>query len=145
MLAKEILHAGIQAAIAREIADAETRTSGEICIHAEDFCASEAYDRAIKVFQELGLHKTELRNAVMIYIAVHDRKLAIIGDKGIHDWIHDEGWQHLRDALSNAFAKGNYKEGLTSVIHAIADSLAEHFPAYGQIKNELSNSISFPE
>jgi uncharacterized membrane protein len=144
MLAKKLLNENIQAAITKEIAEAEQRTSGEICIHAEDFCAGDPYKRAVQVFTELGLHRTELRNAVLLYLAIHDRKLAIIGDQGVNEWIGAEGWAVLTEDLLQHFAKSQYEAGLVKTIHAIADKLAEHFPPPDHSdRNELPNHISF--
>jgi uncharacterized membrane protein len=144
MLAKKLLDEKIQAAISKEIAEAEQRTSGEICIHAEDFCAGDPYKRAVQVFTELGLHRTELRNAVLLYLAIHDRKLAIIGDQGVNEWIGAEGWVALKEDLVQHFSKSQYEAGLVKTIHAIADKLAEHFPPPEHTDlNELPNHISF--
>ena len=41
-------------------------------------------DRAAWVFKKLGMHKTAERNGVLFYLAVDDRKFAIIGDAGIN-------------------------------------------------------------
>jgi uncharacterized membrane protein len=76
---------GIQAAIA----DAELNTSGEIRVHIDDKCAVSPVEKAIEVFEKLKMHETELRNGVLIYVAVKDHKLAIVGDQGINDVVAD--------------------------------------------------------
>ena len=63
----------------------ELNTSGEIRVHIDDECKEDVLDKATTVFHRLKMNKTELRNGVLFYLAVNDRKFAILGDKGIHD------------------------------------------------------------
>ena len=59
---------------------AESRTSGEIRVCIEKNCPEDAMKEATKRFHELDMHKTNLKNGVLIYLATADRKFAIIGD-----------------------------------------------------------------
>ena len=63
--------------IVQAIVQAERNTSGEIRVHIERTTELSHYDRALGVFQELEMHKTEQQNAVLIYIAVDDHKIII--------------------------------------------------------------------
>jgi uncharacterized membrane protein len=130
-------------AVEDAITQAELLTSGEIALHVESTCAVDPYQRAIRVFESLNLHQTELRNAVLIYLTTEDRKLAIIGDAGIHRFIHPEGWQDLVKSLTEAFKQGQFEQGLTSAVLAIGQRLAQHFPRLANDRNEISNQISF--
>jgi uncharacterized membrane protein len=125
------------------IEKAEIRTSGEIVVHVENSCTEDPYKHAIKVFETLGLHNTELRNGVLIYISLENHKLVILGDSGIHQFIHPDGWDALVQNLGKEFAAGRYQQGLCEVIEKIAEKLALHFPRFSHDKNELSNAISF--
>ena len=59
------------------IQKAEKNTSGEIRIHIENHFTGNILDRAAKVFAQLKMHKTALRNGVLIYVALQDHQLAI--------------------------------------------------------------------
>ena len=72
----ERVHAAIRAA--------EQRTSGEIRVHLDDVIVDDVMDHAAFVFQELAMHRTRERNAVLIFINVAQRRAAVIGDVGIH-------------------------------------------------------------
>jgi len=87
------------AAIARAVAEAEGRTSAEVRVHLDHSCHGDALQQAIKVFERLGMHKTAARNGVLVYISVRDRKLAVIGDKGIHERVGEAYWQGLVAAV----------------------------------------------
>ena len=83
------------------IKDAEKRTSGEIKVHIESNCKYEdAYVRAKEVFEFLSLHKTELRNGVLFYLAFDDRKFAVLGDEGINNKVGQEFWDSTKNLLS---------------------------------------------
>ncbi|MBA3664646.1 MAG: TPM domain-containing protein, partial [Bacteroidetes bacterium] len=73
-----------QQKLTNAIAEAELKTSGEIRVHIENFCLGNELNRAQKLFTKLGMHKTVKRNGVLIYVAALSRKVAIVGDEGIH-------------------------------------------------------------
>ena len=76
--------------IEHAIAQAELTTSAELRVHLEDNCKEDPLDRAAYLFEKLEMHKTALRNGVLIYVAFQDRKLAILGDAGIHHHVHQQ-------------------------------------------------------
>ena len=72
-------------AVVQAIQQAEKKTSGEVRVHIEKKCPKkDPIKRATSLFQKLGMHKTELRNGVIVYVATEDHLLAIWGDEGIH-------------------------------------------------------------
>ena len=70
--------------IVAAIKEAELNTSGEIRVHIENHCKEEALERAAEVFYDLKMNHTAARNGILFYLAVKDRKFAIIGDVGIN-------------------------------------------------------------
>lgn len=84
--------------IVHAIQEAEKQTSGEIRIFVESHCKYvDALDRAKEIFTKLQMEKTELRNGVLFYIAIKDKQLAILADKGIHE--ATGGDQYWKDAV----------------------------------------------
>ena len=79
-------------AMVAAIRQAEKDTSGEIRIHFENHCRKNVLDRAAQVFADLKMHKTALRNGVLIYVALEDKQLAILGDAGINAKVPDHFW-----------------------------------------------------
>ena len=67
-----------QANVLAAISDAESHTSGEIRLHLESRCKGDVLDRAAMVFETLAMHKTALRNGVLFYLAIENRKLSLI-------------------------------------------------------------------
>ena len=128
--------------IKQAIVKAEHNTSGEIRVHLEGKCAGEAMPRAVKVFSKLNMHKTKLRNAVLFYLAVEDRKFAICGDSGIHQAVKDEFWESLSSHIQGHFKQGKFAEGLCEAIEKAGEKLKSHFPHKRDDVNELSDEVS---
>lgn len=122
---------------------AELATSGEIRVHVEPSTKIDPMERAKEVFFSLGMHQTELKNGVLIYLAMKDRKMAIIGDAGIHDKVGDNFWQTEKDLMQGYFSKGDYATGLSLAIEEVGKKLKTFFPYHENDTNELSNEISF--
>ena len=130
-------------ALHTSIHDAEKFTSGEIRLHVENVCKYDVLDRAADVFKELSMHKTELRNGVLFYLSIKDRKFAILGDAGINTKVPPGFWDSIKEVVLNHFKDGLYARGLSEGIEKAGLKLSEHFPYSKQDVNELSNDISF--
>ena len=128
--------------IRKAIAEAEEKTSGEIRVHIEEECKGEVVHRAEQVFASLEMHKTELRNGVLFYLAVYSRVFAIYGDKGIHEKVPVKFWDGASSLMERHFKEGNFTEGLMAGIQMAGEQLAAHFPRTND-KNELTDEISF--
>jgi uncharacterized membrane protein len=127
------------------IKEAETSTSGEIRVHIETSCKnSNVLNRAAHVFATLKMHKTALRNGVLFYLAINDRKFAIIGDAGINAVVSSDFWNNISEMMSNAFREGKFAEGLREGILMAGSQLKQNFP-YNKTNdiNELPDDISF--
>ena len=129
--------------IIRCIKAAELNTSGEIRVHLESECRSKALVAAVDTFHLLGMHKTQARNGVLIFIAPERREFAILGDKGINEVVPPDFWQEERDLLGSYFKKGEFAEGICKVIQQIGEKLKEHFPYQSDDINELPDEISY--
>lgn len=124
------------------IAKAESGTSGEIRIHFDRKCSGDPVARAARVFRELEMHKTVNRNAVLLYIALDSRKIAIYGDQGIHEKLSQEFWNIEIKSLLEHFSKQKFFEGLQKAVSDIGEKLKIHFPAAGNNPDELPNEIT---
>ena len=128
--------------IVEAIRIAEKNTSGEIRVHLEQTTTLDAYDRALAVFQELKMDETELKNGVLIYLAIKDRTFVICGDQGINDVVPNDFWDCTRDIMVTQFRAGNFKQGLIDGILRAGEQLQQYFPWKEGDTNELSNEIS---
>ena len=132
-----------QAQILASLKEAELETSGEIRVHIETSHKGEVLDRAAWLFKKLGMHKTAERNGVLFYLAVKDRKFAIIGDAGINAKVHAGFWDDVSELLKKNFKEGKFTEGLSEGILLAGEHLKIHFPHREDDVNELPDEISF--
>jgi uncharacterized membrane protein len=121
---------------------AEKNTSGEIRVHLEKTTNLDPYDRALEVFNELKMDATQLKNGVLIYMAVEDKTFVICGDQGINEVVQNNFWDSTKDVMVAHFKNGNFKQGLIDGILRAGEELKKHFPWSEDDTNELSNEIS---
>lgn len=140
-----------EAAVIGAIRIAEKNTSGEIRIHLEPHSnpadtkedeRKDAIDRAEKVFNMLNMQNTRESNGVLIYVAVEDRTLVIMGDKGINDKVGQDFWESTKDIMINHFKNGEMELGLVNGILKAGEQLKKYFPYQKDDKNELPDDIS---
>lgn len=129
--------------IVTAIREAEKETSGEIRIHIAGHCKENILDCASRTFAHLGMHKTALRNGVLIYIALQDKQLAIIGDAGINSTVPPGFWDDIQKQMTGRFRKGEVCEGICEAIHRVGQQLKNRFPCEKEDKNELPDEVSF--
>jgi uncharacterized membrane protein len=132
-----------QAQILGAVKEAEMETSGEVRVHIESSFKGEVLDRASWLFKKLGMHKTAERNGVLFYLAVNDRKFAIIGDAGINAKVPPGFWDDISELLKKNFKEGKFTEGLSEGILLAGEHLKIHFPHRPDDVNELPDEISF--
>ena len=136
-------------AIAAAVREAERRTAAEIRVHVERRVAHglrrrtrDPLERARGVFAALAMHKTAHRSGVLIYLAVEDRKLAIVGDEGIHTRVGDEYWTGVRDRMVERLRAGDVGGALTAAVAEVGATLAQFFPRRPDDVDELPDDVS---
>ena len=132
-----------QAQILAAVKEAEEQTSGEIRVHIETSFTGDVLDRAAWIFNKLGMQKTAERNGILFYLAVDNRRFAVIGDSGIHAKVPEGFWKDISNSMTGFFREGNFTEGLTQGIMTAGRQLKEHFPHRKDDINELPDEISF--
>ena len=134
-----------QRRIADAITAAERHTTGEICVHVTPRCRGNVMKRAVKTFNRLHLYTTKRRNAVLIFIAYEDRKLAILGDTAINEAVPEGFWDGEVEELTNYLKAGRPVDGLCAIIARMGERLSEYFPGERDDENELSNEVTFDD
>lgn len=129
--------------VVEAIQQAERNTSGEIKVHIENHCKGDVEERSLKVFNHLKLNQTKQRNGVLIYLAVKDRKFAILGDEGIDKVVEDGFWNEVKDLMLNHFKEGRFTEGLEQGILRCGEKLKAYFPYQSDDVNEIPDDISY--
>lgn len=128
--------------IVAAIGVAEKMTSGEIRVHIESRCKGNVLDRGADLFFQLKMNETRDRNGVLIYVALKDRRLAILGDTAINAAVPDGFWDKATTAMIEYFKEEKYAEGIEKAVLMAGEQLQAYFPLKNDDTNELTNAIS---
>jgi len=131
--------------IIRAIQKAEKATSGELRIHLIKQIKKDPMREAVRIFKLLGMHKTKQRNGCLILIGLKNKKVVVIGDKGINDIVRNNFWDDVVAVMIEGFKKDKFVEGLERGILMIGEKLKQYFPYATDDVNELSDEISKEE
>lgn len=140
--AEELLSPAELERVREAIRKAEARTSGEIRVHLDDTIVDDVLDHAAFVFEELGMHRTQDRNGVLIFVSVAQRRAAVIGDVGIHEKLPHGFWNETLSVILERFKAERYSEGLCMGVERLGEQLRAHFPRANDDRNELSDEVS---
>jgi uncharacterized membrane protein len=133
--------------IEQAIKASETAHVGEIRFAVEGalhttplFKGQSGRERAIEVFSQLRIWDTAHNNGVLIYLLLADRDIEIVADRGLHAKVGSLEWENICRAMESSFKQENYKDGVIGGIQAATRHLVKHFPAVGDVRNELPDS-----
>jgi uncharacterized membrane protein len=129
-------------AILAAIRDAEMHTSGEIRVRLDARAGDDVKASARKVFDTLGMRQTALRNGVLFYLSVEDRKFLILADDGIYHKVPLNFWDSITQLVLDHFRRSLYADGLVAGVKLAGEQLANFFPRSSQDVNELPDEIS---
>ncbi len=131
--------------IVEAIRQAEQQTSGEIRIFVESKNPFvDPVDRAKEIFFQLKMEHTENRNAVLLYIAMDHKELALFADEGIYKATGKTYWDDAVKKMLSNFTKENISNSIEQCVLQIGQTLKEKFPYNSATdKNELPDEIVF--
>jgi putative membrane protein len=98
-------------------------------------------ERAVRAFFEKKLYKTRDETGILIFISLLERKVWILGDRGIDKKVSHAAWKELVTELSLGIREKRACETLCSVISKIGVELARHFPRKDDDINELCDEV----
>ncbi|OQA55526.1 MAG: hypothetical protein BWY42_01428 [Candidatus Omnitrophica bacterium ADurb.Bin277] len=124
------------------VREAEKNTSGEIRVHLERRLKGDMMAEARKVFERIGMTRTKDRNGVLILLVIRDRRVAILGDKGIHEKVPADFWEREIRLMENCFRENEFAEGIALAVLEIGEKLREFFPFRPDDQNELPDGVS---
>jgi len=131
--------------IAAAVGRVETTAAAEVRVHLEQRVprATNALTRAQTLFRRLGMERTRRRNGVLIYLALDDHKLAVVGDVAIHDRVGLAYWERVRDLMVSRLRASAPRDAVVDAVEELGRVLAEYFPRVpGDAGGELSNEVS---
>jgi putative membrane protein len=105
------------------------------------FAADHARHTAERQFMAHGIHLTEARTGVLVYVGLTDRRVEIVADAGINSKVSQADWDEMARALETAARQGKLADGIVRVIKCAGDLLANHFPTLPSDRNELADRV----
>ena len=143
MRSKEFLSKLEHDRIVHAIRESESKTSGEIRVYVQrGKFKADPLVVAQKKFQQLQMHKTAERNAVLIFVAPREHKFAVVGDRAIHEKCGDEFWQRIVEGMRTHFQNEKFNHALIEAISEIGKLLAAQFPRRPMSTNELPDQLA---
>ena len=98
-------------------------------------------ERAVRAFFEKRLYKTRDENGILIFISLLERKVWLLGDRGIDRQVSHENWNVLAREISAGIREGRACDALCAAIVKCGTILAETFPKRPDDMNELSDEM----
>ncbi len=103
--------------------------------------SARVHEAAFGEFYASGLYRTAESNGVLIYLSLLERRVVVIGDKGIHDKMGDTHWDDVRDTIIRGIRQGRPREGICEAVALCGKALAQHFPHRDDDVNELPDKV----
>jgi putative membrane protein len=99
-------------------------------------------ERALRCFAEQGLARTRGRTGILIFVALLERRVIVLGDEGIDRVLApDESWQEVVDLALVGLRDRRALEGVEAAVRRCGAILARHLPAPERDPNELPNAV----
>jgi putative membrane protein len=95
---------------------------------------------ALRLFAAEALFETRSRAGVLILLSEHERRVELLGDRGINAVIGPEGWSAHVAQLQAAIRRGETADALVAIVGKLAEAAAAHLPADGA-GDELPNQL----
>jgi len=96
---------------------------------------------AVQQFLAHGLHTTEARTGVLIFVSLAEHHAEIIADASIAAKVDEAVWRAAMDRLIAEIRAGRLAEGLIAAIESTGAVLARYFPPRSNDRNELPNDL----
>jgi putative membrane protein len=97
--------------------------------------------QAYEQFLAHGVHLTQDRTGVLIYVTPIDQRVEIVADVGIHSKVGQAAWEELAEEISGAARQAHLVDGIVNAIRKAGAMLALHFPPTAANPNELSDRM----
>jgi uncharacterized membrane protein len=129
MRTKEFLSKVEHDRVVNAIREAESKTAAEIHIYIQrGKLDGDPLAAATKRFHRLGMHKTDHRASVLIFVTPRAHKFAVLGDEAINQKCGESFWQRVVHLMRDHFQNERFTDALVDAIRDVGDALATHFP-----------------
>ena len=100
----------------------------------------DCHARARQLFASLGVWDTAHNTGILLYINLCAKQVVLLADRGVHAHMPEHYWQTACTEMSQAFAQGQYKQGVVEVLQQLNVLLQQRMPTVASQANELVDS-----
>jgi putative membrane protein len=100
-----------------------------------------AHRLAVDQFLAHGIHTTEKRTGVLIFVSLFEHHAEIVADSGIDGKVDQAVWDGLIARLTADIRAGRLTDGLIAAVETSGAALARHFPPRQRDPNEVSDEV----
>lgn len=113
---------------------------------SESLMERRARQRAAAAFHEHGLSRTAGRSGVLLFVALLEHRVIVLGDTGVDALLDpDERWSDVVATVLSRVAGGDLCDGLIRGVQKIGDILSRHLPAPPRNVDELPTALVIEE
>lgn len=102
---------------------------------------AEVREAAHVQFFRKGLHRTAEETGVLFYVSVFERRVWVIGDRGVNTRVSEAYWADASDGIVQAIRAGRTAEGICRAVTELAEVLEQSLPVRPLNPDELKNVI----
>ena len=88
-----------------------------------------------------GMHHTEGRTGVLLFVALGDHRAEVIADEGIYAAAPHQVWDEVIALLIGGVKRGAIGDGFVAAIERTGQILSEHVPPTGANPNERPDEL----
>ena len=100
-----------------------------------------ASNNAVRQFLAHGIHTTEDRSGLLIFVSLAEHYTEIVADAGINAHVDQTQWDSMIGTLVAHAKRGELADGFVDVIHEAGGLLEKHFPPLEGQQNELDDRL----
>ena len=108
---------------------------------SEDRADEMAEEQALQEFYRHGLHRTVGETGVLIFVSLLERRVVVLGDRGIDAVLDTSHWAATSEAILDGIRAGSLKKGIALGVQRSLAVLEEHFPPVGENPNEVPDHV----
>jgi putative membrane protein len=109
---------------------------------SDRFMQACAERRAWSAFAENGLARTAERTGILIFVALFERRVIVLGDEGVDRVLDpDESWEEVVDLILAGVREKRPAEGILAAVRRCGEILQTHLPAAPKALNQLPTAL----
>lgn len=104
----------------------------------------EVAEAAHVAFCRKGLYRTREETGVLLYVSLFERRVHVLGDRGIHAAVTGKDWEEVVAEVTGAIKEGRAAEGICRAVQLVGRILEKTFPPRPGDRDELENVLVGP-